>query len=238
MKKRVPKVIVRSVPAEEYLSPQAFYAALTLVLAVLCFLAAGLGVLGLIEYPLVPKISSHFPLFCTTFGGSLATIFATSSFIFSKRADNQLKTKQLLNISLRKSCEIKEGEYSLIVLTKTFQKRVDLLPTLSKKQKLECLQPGQWALHKEGENLKIIAKFDYENDLKVRHFCGVSLKLVPMGKSKQIRNVIFDPASERLYLYHPHDDKMVPFKGDLAINFLMQKMWIFCKQNLKTLINQ
>jgi hypothetical protein len=233
-KKRKPQA--RCIPAEEYLSPQAFYAALTLVLAALSFIAAGLGILGLIDYPAIPTLSSHFPLFCTTFGGSLAAVFATSSLIFSKRANHQLQTLEMLTLSLRKSATIQEGNLSLNVLTKTFQKRVDLLPTLSKVQKLDSLQPGQWAVHKHENSLQILAKFDYENDLKVRHFCGVSLKLIPWRQVKQTKNVIYDPVSEKLYLYQAEKDAMVPFVGNVAINFLMKKMWVFCQKNLDQLV--
>lgn len=227
-----PQVKVRTLPAGEYLSPQAFYAALTLVFTALCIAAASLGALGLFDFIHVATTPSTFPLFFTTFGGAMAAIFATSSAIFTKRANKQLETKYLLDLSYRKQRTVTQDDLSLHILTQGFERRMDLLPTLSKKQKIECLLPGQWCTHKEEEVMQIIAKFDYENDLGFRKLCSVSLKLFPLT-DQPTKNILYDSKNESLYVYK--EGKLMTFSGAMASHYLMQKMWIFCDQQIKEL---
>jgi len=227
------KVKARAIAAEEFLSPGAFYAATTLVLAALCALVAGLGFLGIIDYPAAPDVSSHFSLFCTTFGGGFAAVFAASSFVFSRRADQQLKTRHMLNLSLRKSCLITQDGHTMRVLTTSFCMRHDLLPTLSKQQKLDCLQPGQWTMHKQEGERQVLAKFDFENTLGFRKHCSVSLKIFPLNEEKKTKNIMYDKEGA---LFLSREGEILPFRGDVANSYLVQKMWIFCQKHFKQLM--
>lgn len=223
---------VRTWVNQEEGSPFVFFAACTFILAVIGIAASGLGILGLMNYPQVDFLSRGGSLFCTSFGGVFAVVFLVSGLLFSSKAEHGAPADQ---ISAR-HFKIKRGENELRIITRRFQQRMDLLHALSKEQKFECLESGQWALHEEenGEYY-ILGKFTYLVNQDEEKRCRVRLKVLPYAESANATNIYFNKKNKRLMLLQ--DGQFAPFRGIVANNYLMQKAWIFSGRNFDSMIS-
>ncbi|MCP5470274.1 MAG: hypothetical protein H7A36_07220 [Chlamydiales bacterium] len=224
---------VQALAKEEDSSPFVFFAAFTFILAVIGVAASGLGVLGLLNYPQVDFLNHSSSLFCTSVGGVCAVIFLVSGLIFSHKAEEQIPREQQIKA---RSFQIKRGENELRIVTKRFQQRLDLLNALSKDQKFDCLESGQWALHEdeEGDHF-ILGKFSYLVNADEEKRCRVRLKVLPFKESASSTNVYYNKKNKRLMLLQ--NGELLPFRGATANNYLMQKAWIFSGRNFDSMIS-
>lgn len=223
---------VQAVEEQEAVIPFGFYAKITFVLAAVALAVGCLGILGLLELPQVDFLSHSRSWYYTSFGGALGAVFIISGYFFHKRAQAYEPADQVI----AKSYTIKRNNNELRIVTRRFQQRVDLLNALTKEQKFECLESGQWALHEEGENEHyIIGKFCYLVNGEEEKRCRVRLKVLPMKESARTTNVYYNKRKNRLFLMQ--NGEPVPFRGDTANSYLMQKAWLFSCNNFDSMIS-
>ena len=213
-------------------SPLVFFAALTFILAVIAVAASGIGVLGLLNYPQVDFLSHSGSLFCTSFGGACALVFLVCGMVCSAKSDPLPQVPQVSSRTFR----IKRGENELLITTKRFAQRIDLLNALTKQQKFECLEAGEWVLHEDKEgNHYILGKFSYlmNNDEEKR--CRVRLKVLPLTEAAKVTNIYYNTKNKRLVLLQ--DGELLPFRGAAANNYLMQKAWVFSGRHFDSMLS-
>ena len=217
---------------QEFSVPFDLYSKVTFILAAVAIAVTCLGIFGLMRAPEVNFLSRSSSWFYTSFGGVLGLAFIISGYIFQQKADALEPAEQVI----AKSHTIKRDGNELRIVTKRFQQRVDLLSALSKEQKFECLESGQWALHEEGEGEHyILGKFCYLVNGQEEKRCRVRLKVLPMQESARTTNVYYNAKKNRLYLMQ--NGEPVPFRGNVANSYLMQKAWLFSCNNFESMIS-
>ncbi len=208
------------------------FAIITLILAVAGIAASGLGILGLMNVPQVDFLSHSSSLFYTSFGGVFGLAFLVSSLVLQQKAAGQAPADQVI----ARNYTIKRENNELRIVTSRFQQRIDLLSALSKEQKFECLESGQWVLHEESEGeYYILGKFCYLVNQDEEKRCRVRLKVLPMKESSTTTNIYFNKQKNRLVLMQ--NGQPVPFRGATANSYLMQKAWLFSCNNFDSMIS-
>ena len=217
---------------QEESKPFALFARVTFILAIAGIAVTGMGIMGLLNVTQVDFLSRGSSIFYTSFGSVFGLAFLVSGLIFHQKAVEQEPADQVI----ARSYTIKRGENELRIVSRRFQQRIDLLNALSKEQKFECLESGQWVLHEEsdGEHY-ILGKFCYLVNQDEEKRCRVRLKVLPMKESARTTNIYFNKQKNRLVLMQ--NGEPVPFRGASANSYLMQKAWLFSCNNFESMIS-
>ncbi|MCH9611322.1 MAG: hypothetical protein K0U13_06765 [Chlamydiae bacterium] len=213
---------IQAAEAQDSIAPFSLYSKIAFILAMAAISVTFMGILGLLHVPQVAFLSSSTSLFYTSFGGALGLAFIISCCIFQLKAVEHAPADQVI----AKSYTIKRNGSELRIVTRRFQQRIDLLSALTKEQKFECMESGQWSLHEEGDGqYYILGKFCYLINGDEEKRCRVRLKVLPMKESAKSSNVYFSQKNNRLLLIQ--NGQTVPFRGNVANSYLMQKAWLF-----------